>query len=251
MAYRKPRVIVVYGLPDKETSVRTWGSNKITIKELRESFNIPEDKMILLKTPRGAKYFKHSGTIDLSKYGATINVQPDVTQGSFWKRKASSVIANQDLKSIDYRQNVKARYLITQLLAYGEEKYRREKVTIQVTSDLKYVYIPHFPLPPIWKQRRVPILIYIPKSYPEVPPIGFYIPCGTCLKNGNKHPHQYCRTYLGQPDLHEKGWDWFCLHLKNSSDWNPKDDPLKPDNFWSYMNIVRLGLSYYELGDFQ
>ena len=153
------------------------------------------------------------------------------------------------LTEIDYRRNRRATYLISQLLDYGEEKYRRDKLTIQLTKDLRYVYIPDFSLPEIWKQRRVPLLIYIPESYPETPPIGFYIPHGTCLKSGRNHNHQVSTGMLGQPDLQSLGWDWFCLHLQNKSDWQPKDNPLKPHNFWSYINIIRLGLTYAELRD--
>lgn len=245
MAYRKPRVI---GISFDGWKTEKWPKDTITIAELKQKFNIPKEKMIMLKGGTAAKYFKNSGTIDLSKKGVTLAVQPDVTQGAFWKKSSAN---SSGLDGIDYRRNKKARYLISQLLEYGEEKYRRNKLTIQVTKDLKYIYIPDYPLPIIWRQRRVSILIHIPASYPDIPPLGFYIPHGTCLKNGRKHGHQYCTSYYDQPDLHDMGWDWFCLHLKNPSDWQPKDDPLKPDKLWNYLDIIRTGLSYTELGNVQ
>ena len=152
-----------------------------------------------------------------------------------------------DLAKINYKTNRKARYLISQLLEYGEERYKTDKIKVQITSDLKYVYIHKFPLPWIWKQRYTPLLIHIPDSYPDVPPIGFYIPHSMCLTTNKPHPHQFCKTFYSQPDLHKLGWDWFCLHLTDFRDWQPKDDPLKPHKLWNYLDIIKIGLTNLEI----
>jgi hypothetical protein len=243
MAYKKPRVIKCF-VDDGKPKSTTWPTAKAKVKEIKKKLNIPPEKMIIMKGAKGTKILKDSDEIDLSEQGVTINVQPNVVQGGFFKRTLEGPV---DLEKIDFKRNRKARYLISQLLEYGEEKYRREKLTIQVTSDLKYVCIPDFPLPALWKQRRVPLLIHIPSSYPDTPPLGFYVPHGTCLKRGGRHSHQFCGSYYSEPDLHSMGWDWFCLHLTNSSDWQPKDDPLKPHKFWNYIDIIRLGLSNLEI----
>jgi hypothetical protein len=244
MAYRKPRVIHIDDDVEGKPKRIMWPYADALVKDIKAKFNVPADKLLVLKGYKNNKILKDNDVIHLGEKGVDLKVQPDVTQGTLWKGPQRDAI---NLANIDYRKNRKARYLISQLLEYGEEKYRREKLTVKITEDLKYVYIPDYPLPVIWKQRKVPILIHIPESYPDSPPLGFYIPRGTCLKNGGRHDHQFSGSYYSQPDLQSLGWDWFCLHLTNSSDWQPTDDPLKPHKFWNYIDIIRLGLSYYEM----
>lgn len=245
MAYNKPRKIKIYDFEGKPESA-TWSSDKVTGKEIKDKFKVPSNKMVVMKGAKGSTILQDNKEYDLSKSGVTLSVQPNIIQGGFFSSTASRN-QNIDLNGFDYRKNQKARYIISQLLDYGEEKYRREKLTVQITRDLKYICIPEFPLPAIWRQRRVSILIHIPHSYPDAPPQGFYVPCGTCLKNGQQHGHQFCSSFYQQPNLHSQGWDWFCIHVENKTDWLPKDDPLRPHNFWNIIEWIRLGLSHYEL----
>ena len=229
MPYKKARIIKNPGkikIYKDDGTIQTckWEQTKATIAQIKEKFKIPKGKMVIGKSAKGQVNYKDTDVVDLSEDSIEFYTAPNVIQGGL-------------LETIDYRRDRRARYLIPQLLEYGEDLYRQRQKTIQITKD--------------WKQRQASILIHIPDGYPDIPPVGFYIPSGTVLKNGRKHNHQLSFAAYRQPDLADYGWDWFCLHLKDSSDWAPKDDPLQPHKFWNYVNFIRLGLSYAELKDAQ
>jgi hypothetical protein len=104
-----------------------------------------------------------------------------------------------------------------------------------------WLVIPDYPLPARFQDRRCDLLIVFPETYPETPPIGFYLNKRFALRQGGFDPHATGRAYYGAPDLTEQGWHWYCVHMNMDAAgaWKPQPDHRKPDNLWTYLNMVR------------
>jgi len=105
-----------------------------------------------------------------------------------------------------------------------------------------WLMIPRYPLPERWQQRWCKLLIVFPKGYPETPPIGFYLNRHFQLKNGGSDDHFTGQSYYGAPDLRGSGWYWYCVHIADGA-WRPQADHTKPDNLWTFLNMVRESLT--------
>jgi hypothetical protein len=104
-----------------------------------------------------------------------------------------------------------------------------------------WLVIPGYPLPERFKHRRCDLLIVFPETYPETPPIGFYLNQRFPLRSGQFDPHATGRAFHGAPDLTEQGWHWYCVQMamQTQGAWRPSADHRKPDNLWTYLNMVR------------
>ena len=104
-----------------------------------------------------------------------------------------------------------------------------------------WLLIPNYPLPTRFADRRCNLLIVFPGAYPETPPIGFYLDKPYRLRNGAQDAHLTGRSYHDAPDLTEQGWHWYCvtLDMRAAGAWNPQADPRRPDNLWTYLNMIR------------
>lgn len=108
-----------------------------------------------------------------------------------------------------------------------------------------WLVIPHYPLPARFQERRCDLLIVFPETYPETPPIGFYLNKRFPLRNGGQDPHLTSAAFHGAPDLTEQGWHWYCVQMSMgvAGAWHPQADCCQPDNLWTYLNMVREVLS--------
>lgn len=130
-------------------------------------------------------------------------------------------------------------YIKTQVASIAEVYGERFGQPVALDYDLSFLFIPCFTLPRRWGLRTTPILLWLPQGYPDIPPNGFY------LSNHCNGPHIFSRNIMGDsPDLSHKGWNWYCAHA--DSGWSPKDDPLKSDNLWTFLDIIRMSLSIRE-----
>ncbi|MFC1855878.1 E2/UBC family protein [Thermodesulfobacteriota bacterium] len=105
-----------------------------------------------------------------------------------------------------------------------------------------WVVINKYALPERWKEDWCRLMIVFPQSYPDTPPIGFYLNKKFNLKRGKVDGHFTSRAYNGAPDLTLQGWHWYCVRLENGS-WLPKADYSKTDNLWTYLNMIRESLT--------
>jgi hypothetical protein len=107
-----------------------------------------------------------------------------------------------------------------------------------------WLMIPRYPLPERWEERWSKLMIIFPNTYPNTPPIGFYLNKKFNLKNGQDN-HFTGSAHHGAPDLLKQGWHWYCVTMKNDSQggWNPSADHTKPDNLWTFLNMVRESLT--------
>ena len=108
-----------------------------------------------------------------------------------------------------------------------------------------WLLIPHYPLPTRFQERRCDLLIVFPETYPETPPIGFYLNKRFQLRNGQFDPHATGKAYHEAPDLTEQGWHWYCVQMDMAAPgaWRPQADHRQPDNLWTYLNMVREALT--------
>lgn len=108
-----------------------------------------------------------------------------------------------------------------------------------------WLVIPRYPLPARFQERRCDLLLIFPGNYPDSPPIGFYLNKHFALRAGGYDPHATGRAYHDAPDLMDQGWHWYCVRMDMSAPgaWKPHDDPRRPDNLWTYLNMVRESLS--------
>ncbi|MBN1935635.1 MAG: hypothetical protein JW934_13285 [Anaerolineae bacterium] len=108
-----------------------------------------------------------------------------------------------------------------------------------------WLIVPGYPLPARFRERHCDLLIVFPETYPETPPIGFYLNKPFVLHNGQFDPHATGKAYHGAPDLTEQGWHWYCVQMdmQASGAWTPHADPGQPDNLWTFLNMVRESLT--------
>lgn len=108
-----------------------------------------------------------------------------------------------------------------------------------------WLVIPNYPLPDRFQERRCDLLIVFPATYPDTPPIGFYLNKRFQLRNGRYDPHATGKAYHDAPDLTEQGWHWYCVQMNMNAPgaWQPRADPHQPDNIWTFLNMVREALT--------
>ena len=108
-----------------------------------------------------------------------------------------------------------------------------------------WLIIPNYPLPSRFRKRRCDLLIVFPETYPETPPIGFYLNKRFQLRNGQYDPHATGKAYHDAPDLTDQGWHWYCVHMdmQTPGAWRPQADHRRPDNLWTFLNMVREALT--------
>jgi hypothetical protein len=108
-----------------------------------------------------------------------------------------------------------------------------------------WLVIPNYPLPTRFQERRCDLLIVFPETYPDTPPIGFYLNRKFNLQQGGHDPHLTSRAYHDAPDLTNQGWHWYCVQMdmRAPGAWRPRPDPGQPDNLWTFLNMVREALT--------
>jgi hypothetical protein len=111
-------------------------------------------------------------------------------------------------------------------------------------EQLDWIMVPKYALPERWGERWSQLLIVPPATYPDTPPIGFYLNKKFQLKTGGYDPHATSQAYHGAPDLLKSGWHWYCVTVANGQGgWRASADYRQPDNLWTFLNLVRESLT--------
>ena len=107
-------------------------------------------------------------------------------------------------------------------------------------ANRDWLVIPNYPLPSRFRARNCDLLIVFPETYPETPPIGFYLNQKFSLRDGRNDPHLTSAPYHGAPDLRDQGWHWYCVQMNMQAEgaWQPHADHRHPDNLWTFPNMV-------------
>lgn len=108
-------------------------------------------------------------------------------------------------------------------------------------TNRDWLVIPNYPLPARFRDRRCDLLVVFPETYPETPPIGFYLNRRFPLHNGQYDPHATGKAFHGAPDLTDQGWHWYCVQMDMTKPgaWKPQADHRQSDNLWTFLNMVR------------
>ena len=78
----------------------------------------------------------------------------------------------------------------------------------------KWVRLNSYLMPKRWGGGKSQLLIDIPENYPNIPPIGFYIPKNRKSPNG----HLFNRGYHGAAEEYlQMGWNWYCCLVPNGN----------------------------------
>jgi hypothetical protein len=111
-------------------------------------------------------------------------------------------------------------------------------------ENCDWIMIPKYALPDRWEERWCQLLIVPPATYPETPPIGFYLNKRFRLRTGGADPHATGQAYHGAPNLLPGGWHWYCVRTaEGAGGWKPTADYRQPDNLWTFLNMVRESLT--------
>jgi len=115
-----------------------------------------------------------------------------------------------------------------------------------------------FALPQIWQAKNggkqtTPLMIAFPDQYPDIPPVGFYMPetlnapeqarrvYDPSIAKAHGVPTDFLANFAG------KGWKWFCMFFEPGR-WNPArirytGDWQHGDNLATYINAIGLVLT--------
>lgn len=108
-------------------------------------------------------------------------------------------------------------------------------------EDYMWVMIKNFKLPRGWSKPTVPLLIEIPRTYPDALPkeVGFYTEKRLTDRKGFATSHYF--QEMGSLNKYaDRGWAWLCIHVNK---WNPKTDIRKGDNLMTICNLIHNTLS--------
>jgi hypothetical protein len=108
---------------------------------------------------------------------------------------------------------------------------------IEVGSDLNWVIIKQWKLPPGWSRTETEVLVPIPPGYPVTPPDNFYTADDLRLANGNPPGN----ATPGQSQL-GRLWLQFSYHVE-PGDWHPHADLLQGHNLLTFLGGVAGRLS--------
>lgn len=135
-------------------------------------------------------------------------------------------------------RSVRSTEMIRSQIVDVSEKLFKGATTIDY-DDLRcdWMVVERYQLPFGWNRSIAPLMIIFPTEYPEIPPVGFYLP------NTVTGPHLFDRAYDNASDAPLKqGWRWYCVRVQPGS-WRPAwgryaDDWRKGDNLWDYFTLI-------------
>ena len=169
-----------------------------------------------------------------------------------------SIFLSQTINSDVYHEPVAHRQLPVSPHLKSRRNNRIEKEVLMIAqrfassggifydeTNKDWLIIPKYPLPERWEERWCKLMIIFPDTYPQTPPIGFYLNKKFHLKSGNTDNHLIGQGYHGAPNLLSHGWHWYCVTMKSDSQggWHASADHTKPDNLWTFLNMVRESLT--------
>jgi hypothetical protein len=107
-------------------------------------------------------------------------------------------------------------------------------------EQANWLVIPRFGMPNVWCVPFSPLMILFPTDYPNIPPIGFYLP--ESLQS--PHGHLFNQAYHGASTAPTvAGWAWYCCYIKDGA-WRPNPvqrpgDWKYGDNIWTYLTLIK------------
>jgi hypothetical protein len=134
-----------------------------------------------------------------------------------------------------------------------EQKFFKNRVSIEIDEHFNWIKIPSFTLPEAWarvnNRRTVPILIIIPDDFPSVPTNGFYMPKDVVAPSQDTHFRDrgyggaFGNTEEERKTMLDNGWQWYCSHILPEA-WSPAkirqiSDWRKGDNLWDILTQIK------------
>ena len=103
-------------------------------------------------------------------------------------------------------------------------------------AHIWWMRVPRFPLPRGWNASYTEIMVTVSdeKTYPELPPNGFYLDRNLRDQYG-RHPGHYFEERSAHNAFVDRGWAWFCIHVET---WNPSIDPMEGDSIIKYLGLI-------------
>jgi hypothetical protein len=188
---------------------------------------------ILKEVPRGRRGVEISGKVvknldprknySPEEIQRKIRTMPDRSKGSFFGPRSQ-----QSKKVIQ-----------EQILNISENLFKNHSDIDYDDENFDWMVIENYSLPPNWSVRTCALMIIFPTEYPQIPPVGFYLPKTLKSPTG----HLFDAAYHNATDAPiEKGWRWYCTYIEHGS-WQPSmgrypGDWQKGDNLWDYFTLV-------------
>lgn len=137
------------------------------------------------------------------------------------------------------RSEFSRRMIHEQIVAVSEKLFKGHSNIDFDDTHYNWMTIERYQLPEGWEPHCSPLMILFPTEYPQIPPVGFYLPDHVKSPNG----HLYNGAYHGASDAPlQKGWKWYCTYV-NHGNWSPAygryaSDWNKGDNLFDYFTLV-------------
>ncbi len=155
--------------------------------------------------------------------GRTIKTMPPRCKGDFFKPRSAE----------------SKRLIVEQIVDLSEKLFKGETEIDYDDINLDWMVVENYRMPPNWSVRYLPLMVLFPTEYPQLPPVGFYLPKTVDSPNG----HLFDRTYHEANEIPlREGWRWYCAFVKEGT-WQPSwgryaNDWRKGDNLWDYFTLV-------------
>lgn len=187
---------------------------------------------IMLEIPRGRRVVHMQGKVvknldPRKNYSPEdmrrMRVMPDRSKGGYYGNR--SALSRQVIHK--------------QIVAVSEEIFKNFSEIDFDDRHYDWMTVVRYQLPPSWSERFAPLMILFPTEYPELPPVGFYLPDHIVSPNG----HLMAQAYHGADSAPiQRGWNWYCVYV-NPGSWRPAygryaEDWRKGDNLFEYLALV-------------
>ena len=126
-----------------------------------------------------------------------------------------------------------------QIMSVSENLFKHHSDIDFDDGNFDWMVVEQYTLPSNWSVRSCGLMIIFPTEYPQIPPVGFYLPDKLKSPNG----HLFDAAYHGASDAPiRRGWRWYCTYIEPGS-WHPfignsPGDWQKGDSLWDYFTLV-------------
>ena len=185
-------------------------------RNIRQLTNVGRDRFLAVQNPEGEGYEILDENLLKRKRDLNLISLPRYRQGFDYRRKC----IDKDLKLLSSRFDIEAD-----------------------NENLDYFAVLDFPLGPGWSRPTTTLLTKIPKDYPQVPPVHFFMKKGLSYKG--KNPSHYFRDDSFN-ELADLGWGKYCLHIDGGWYYN-NNNVLDGDSLHTFLELVKVVLDNMEL----
>ena len=137
------------------------------------------------------------------------------------------------------RSSVSKRLILEQIVDVSEKLFKGATGIDYDDLNFDWMVVERYKMPPNWSVGYSPLMLIFPTEYPQLPPVGFYLPKTLNSPNG----HLFDGAYHGASDAPiREGWRWYCSYVEQGA-WQPSwgryaDDWRKGDNLWDYFTLI-------------